>query len=75
MKNEKKNELAPMRTINEESCTRFTHELKKNKQTNTRHMFLNKISHVSDSKDKISAFTLSCFPRKFTRDGVILRLL
>ena len=34
MKNEKKNELAPMRTINEESCTRFTHELKKtNKQT------------------------------------------
>ena len=32
MKNEKKNELAPMRTINEESCNRFTHELKK--QTN-----------------------------------------
>ena len=32
MKNEKNNELAPMRTINEESCTRFTHELKK--QTN-----------------------------------------
>lgn len=74
MKNEKKNELAPMRTINEESCTRFTHELKK-KQTNTRHVFFKRISHVSDSKDKISVFTLSCFPRKFTRDGVILRLL
>lgn len=72
MKNEKNNELAPMRTINEESCTRFTHELKK--QTNTRHVSLNRISHVSDSKDKVSVFTLSCFPRKFTRDGVILRL-